>query len=72
MSKEIAKENVGGEAGEFVEAILCGLEDSRWLKKALRRCLKLNPSQAHDEVLLLYEAVRLRANEASGLPLGEN
>ncbi|MBI3065673.1 MAG: hypothetical protein HYY82_12165 [Deltaproteobacteria bacterium] len=72
MKKLIINGKIGGEASEFIEAILSGLEDNRWLKKALKHCLKLNPAQAHDEVLILFEAVRLRANEASGLPLDEN
>lgn len=72
MSKEITEGNVGGEAGEFIEAILCGLEDNRWLKKSLKHLLKLSPGEAHDEALILYKTMQMRANEADGRPLDEN
>ncbi|MBI2367124.1 MAG: hypothetical protein HYV01_19300 [Deltaproteobacteria bacterium] len=72
MRKTVIKGEIGGEASEFIEGVLADLENNRWLKKALKHCLKLNPTQAHDEALILYKAMQMRANEADGMPLDES
>jgi len=63
MHKLIINGEIGGEGFEFIQNILDGLECHGWLKRALKDCLARDPGEAHNETLLLFQAMQMRVGE---------